>query len=126
MSMPSQHLHKAAIRGIKRRGKSGSPSGNGPETRATAGDRTACKAVYIGSIPVRASKRIKYLSSLRGFFCARSEWQSGFATPVLRGINLYVHGAIGRGRETALPTKRPGVESWEGNVRRKGVLPRPL
>ena len=53
------HWQKVGISGIARRRKSGSPSGNGPETRANTGNPTACKAVYIGSIPVRASKRIK-------------------------------------------------------------------
>jgi len=49
--------------------KSGNPSGNGPETRANTEDCTACKAVYIDSIPGRASKKIKYLNPLLRVFC---------------------------------------------------------
>ena len=67
ITTPSSSPRRGAERGDKRNcatPKSGSPSGNGPETRANAGDRAACKAVYIGSIPVRASKRIKDIRPL--------------------------------------------------------------
>ena len=57
----SEHLQKVETRGITRASGVAEPSGNGPETRASTGNPTACKAVHIGSIPVRASKRIRDL-----------------------------------------------------------------
>ena len=103
----SEHLQKVETRGITRACEVAEPSGNGPETRANAGDRTACKAVYIGSIPVRASKIIKDLNPLRRVFS--SAGKSGkvvFAARVAWQKAARVDGAIGRGREFAMPTKR--------------------
>jgi len=53
------------------------PSGNGPETRANTDGCTACKAVKIGSIPVRASIKIKSLHPLSRVFCYMQFGNSG-------------------------------------------------